>query len=95
MDEYLKVLLIGPHQMQQEVVEHGGNAADHGGVAEHGLAVAGEALQGACGVPAQDVVEARDGARVVQARRVLLPLLHGQGGPFVVLTKQQGQHLEY
>ena len=75
MTTYLKILLIRPHKMQQEVVEHGGDALDECGVAENVGRVCGQADQRADRVAAQDVVEPRQHADVRQVRQVLSTLL--------------------
>ena len=60
--------------MQQEVVEHAGDAVDHGVVTEDGLHGRGDELDGVDGVVAHHVVVARQHAEVSQVRLRVLPL---------------------
>ena len=73
-------------QVEEEVVEHGGDAVDDDGLREDGRDVPGERLQAVDRVVAHQVVEAGEHAQVVVVHLCLLARRRRQRRPRVTLS---------
>ena len=82
---HLEALPVGPDELLEEVVEHGGDAVDHGGVREDGADLGAQPVQHLDGLLPHDVVVARQAAHVVVLALRLRPLLRRQPRPLFPL----------
>ena len=82
---HLEALPVGPDEVLEEVVEHGGDAVDHGGVREDGADLGAQPIEHLDGLLTHDVVVARQAAHVVVLALRLSPLLRRQPRPLLPL----------